>query len=371
MKRNDAFEHYKSGINKITARANPFAEAVDENEDPTAEDAPLPAVRVRTNTRLLIAAAFVVCISIGAFLAVFSTNNIKSSDSKGQDISYQPTSTSEASNSTSVISTSAVSSLPDSSVRTVSSSLSDSSQTNIVTNQVITNEECRKAVRQFSESESKIQILVKQYSDEYNGSDRTEVESELIDKLTAEYQKEQQAVDTLMKHKNELPEVVILDTRYEDIGDSVDGAHIRVAVLNLKDTTITVQDKVKCKIGEDTVSLTQNKFPWDPDYPYIFAGKVKFNLFIASKEDNEKLQKYIENQCRETENWLDMTIEVSSNSGSENTAITCEIPYSKQSVLEIISEPALREQLAGDSFQDKRTYSSSSSGYWDTINVLE
>ena len=292
MKRNDAFEHYKSGINKVRAKANPFADAADLSEDAAPDDAPRTGVKIRSNTRLFIAAALLICISVSAFLLVLHSCKIGFGDkSNGSIIENSDTSiaVTEPSVTTTepIIITSQSSSLTfTSSLATTEASSSSSDMQNKLQHSYPLLSD---AIKAYRAAEDEIQKTLDEFQIErmrvdFSSDDRKTYQ----DKLNGYSAQQREITEWIKQSDFAKKEIIVLDSRRVSNDDST----IKLVIMNRNPNTLTLKDYINVSINDRKTSSANFSFDKQCTLPgngeistlYIKAEGISFSELIKKAE---------------------------------------------------------------------------------------
>lgn len=240
MSKKDVFKYYKSGIERISAKSNPFADTAEESGGTESDDAVRPAAHIKSNLWMIIAAALALCIAVGTFVVVSKTAKVEPTHESGREKQYSQTTT-----TISQVTSSAQSRI-DSNIFEVTSSQHEETSSRVTE---IKEDFLQQAIYDYSDAEDNIQELfskIKALSSDYE-TNKDKID-DLASTLQMYYQMQQNSVSKLIFFKHQLPDIVVLDTRF------VEGSNpetIRATILNLDETTAVISGVAKLNISDN------------------------------------------------------------------------------------------------------------------------
>lgn len=145
-------------------------------------------------------------------------------------------------------------------------------------------DESRKAIKQYSDAENRIQTLFKEYDKEKNTKKRYDELERIENEINLGCADQQIAINKLIENKGNLPEVLIIDVRKEWSND------IRVAVLNLSGKNIKVGKKLVIGVDGKAINIDPLCASGNYDILEFTSGRVWYYSFNLDMANNDALR---------------------------------------------------------------------------------
>jgi len=331
MSKKDVFKYYKSGIEKISAKSNPFADAPEETNGTESDDAVTSAAHIKSNLWMMIAAALALCVAVGTFIIISKTVKIDHTYGSGQESkTVQTTDTSLP------LTVSSLPDVSDSSKLVLTSSAADVSS---AAPDKETMETVQQAIDNYSNAEDSIQEIfaeIKELS-KGNDTDKNKING-FAGTLQSYYQIQKDSVNKILYFKHSLPEIIVLDTRF------VEGSNpetIRATVLNLGASTAVISGVAKLKLS-------------DTDYAYCIMAEQKSIEHHSCKHTawysslNNESGINLKNKILDNEDSkkIDAAVQVTSDGTAKE--INCEVTFKARNAMNEQDEKTVLEILGMD-----------------------
>lgn len=354
MKRNDAFRFYKSGINKISARQNPFADAADEASSTASDDAAAKEIKIRSNTWIVIAAALAICFAVGTFVLLLNSDNMGTADDPrtsdtGLDTSSSVVNTDSSANDlSSMITTTEVSSVivpdvvPDSSQNDDTSSAAEH-ETDTPVPRLVIDDDTQVMINGYSLAEDSIQSELRSLDKlrRTDANDKDKIEKS-ISMLQSNYSLQQDIIEKLYDKRGELPSLMILDSRF------IEGAEppvLRLAILNLTDKTFEFSDFIRIEFPNKQTAVCkvlENKVIEKKQVKYLNVDPSSFIENILYEPDESNLDTGENNRIDEYNYRINASIRTVPD--ADEIDIPCVIKIKTMSALSGTKEKSILER---------------------------
>ncbi len=339
MGNKNVLDHYKSGINKIKAASNPFADPCSEADDNACDDAVGQAARVRSRIPVYAAAAAaMICVAVGTFIVIRNTDSFgaaSSSDTASLAPSVASSDDSNTDNNSIAVSSSQGSSAINSDTETSQNS------SHIYSNTVI-DAETKKLIEEYSKAEDEKQKILIELSTRTD----SQVSYSDVETKKTELKKQVDLQDTIIKKllakKSSLPDVLLIGIRR--INDQ-SGTLARLEVLDLETKNVTVS-------GFLTINMRDSKV-----YTYSAAkltGKITEGQVQYLTVDLKSAPNY-DSLINSLPDIFSLSASIQVNDGENTTSIECDLPFSSQPAVNENTEKDLLNWYTGKNNWDSLT----------------